>query len=104
MAKPFLKTRRLDLYKTELPHLPFYKSLYKNDEVMKHLGGPIEDAEIERQVAKRIERWKAEGVGGIVVALQGTDTLIGVGGLGKTGFTGKDDLEVGYIIAPSFKG
>ena len=104
MLAPVRSTQRLDLYRTELRHLSFYKILYQNEAVMKCLGGPIEDQEIESQVRRRIERWNTERVGGVVATLKDTQTLVGVGGLGRTEFTGKDDLEVGYIIAPGHEG
>lgn len=104
MSAPFYKTPRLDLHKTELSHLPFYKILYKSEEITRYIGGPLADIEIEQQVARRIERWKLEGVGGAAAALRDTDVLIGVGGLGKTAFTGSDELEVGYIVAPAYQG
>ncbi len=65
-----------------------------------HLGGPRTPAGARELLAKQIERWERDGFGLWWWRERSTEALVARGGLQRTVVAGREEVEIGWAVAP----
>ena len=85
-------------------HLPCWRELFSNPEVMKTLGGVQPDGWIEANLMQHITKWDEYGFGLWLFRERETNRFVGRGGLHVVELEGEEQVEVGYALLPEFWG
>ena len=97
-----LETPRLRLTPVTLDDLPFFHTLWRDPEVMTHLGGVHEPERIAPLLSDAVQQWRSESLGRWVVRLG--PRPIGTVKLAPVILRGRGETEIGYALMPSHSG
>jgi RimJ/RimL family protein N-acetyltransferase len=98
-----LVTARLIGERLQLDHGPELATLLGDPRVARTLfpnRQPPDRAEVVAGIESHVKRWEQDGFGSWLLRDRVTSAMVGRGGLQYTGVTGRQEVEVGWVIAP----
>lgn len=100
-----IESERLEMVRFVDEDFPFYKSLVQNERIMRYINGgiPLEDDEAKVWFERQFDRYEDERqTGFLLLKLKDTGEPIGFAGLVMQEVDGKEELEVGYWLNPTY--
>ena len=85
-------------------HLDVVAPIFADPRVGATMGGVRTREQVAEQLAGEEERWERDGIGYWMLFLADTGEPVARGGLSRTVFDGRDEVEVGWTVAPAHWG
>lgn len=91
---PELETARLKLVAPSIDHLAAHHRLFRDEDVMRYLGGVVAQGDVWERLASTLGHWHLRGFGMWIVQEKSTGDIIGRAGLRYP--DGIPNIEVGW--------
>lgn len=103
---PLLETPRLQLRLLSHDDFDFYYQLQSDPETMRYIRPPETDPKVVRERIDTLLKYAQEhpGLGSMIAFLEETGEPVATAVLRHVDYQPENDLELGYVIAPGFRG
>jgi ribosomal-protein-alanine N-acetyltransferase len=97
-----LETERMTARRIQSSDFENLYRLHNDPEVAKTLGGPRTETQIKTSLEQIEQQWQTYGYCYWIFFDKKTEQFVGRGGLRHVSIEGKDEVEVGYAVMPTF--
>ena len=104
MQIELIETRRLIGERVRKSHLPLWRQIGFNPQVMTTMGGAWTSEQAFQKLQKNCEQWKLYGHGQWTLFDRPTKEFVGRGGIRKVVVNDREEVELGYALMPQFWG
>ena len=99
-----IETLRLRGERVKKSHLPLWKIMGSNSQVMATMGGIWTQEKARQKIQLNIQHWEQYGHGQWTFFDRVTKKFVGRGGIRKVTVNEKSEVELGYALMPEFWG